>query len=94
MDATTSWRDKTTIQREGGTSRGDATTSRCDERTKGWRRAQRENEERRCDNKLAQRVGERVAQREDGERQCDNQLGERYPIILICEIHCHSLSSG
>ena len=36
----------------------------------------------------------RVAQREDGERQCDNQLGERYPIVSICEIHCHSLSSG
>ena len=33
-------------------------------------------------------------QREDGERQCDNQLGERYPIVSICEIHCHSLSSG
>ena len=68
---------RTTKQREGGASRGDATTSRRDERMIGWRGAQREDEERRCDNKLAQRVDERVAQREDGERQCNNQLAQQ-----------------
>jgi len=76
--ATTSWRD--------AKMRGDTTRQRDDERavhreatqqpsgaSRGWRGAQREDKERRCDNKLARRVDERVAQREDGERPCDNQ---------------------
>ena len=85
--ATTSWHDKTTIdgtthdetmrQQEGGASRGDATTSRCNEWMRGRRGAQREDEERQWDNKLVRRVDERVAQREDGERQCDNQLARQ-----------------
>ena len=54
--------------------RGDATTSRHDERTRGRRGAQQEDKERRCNNKLTQQVDKRVAQREDDERQCDNQL--------------------
>jgi hypothetical protein len=64
--------DKKTRRRESGVSRGDATTSQRDERTRGRRGAQREDKERQCVNKLAQRVDKRVAEREDGERQCDS----------------------
>ena len=66
-----------TRRREGSASRGDATTSRREERTRGWRGAQQEDKERQCDNKLARRVDERVAQRDDGERLCDNQLARQ-----------------
>ena len=54
--------------------RGDTTISQRDETTRGGHGAQQEDKERRCDNKLVQRVDERVAQREDGESQCNNQL--------------------
>ena len=66
--------NKTTRQQEGGTSRGDATTSWCNERMRERRRVQQEDKERLCDYKLARQVDERVVQREDGERQCNNQL--------------------
>ena len=45
--------DEMTRQQEGGTLRDDATTSQPGERTRGWRGAHREGEERRCNNKLA-----------------------------------------
>jgi hypothetical protein len=63
--------------REGGALRGDATTSQRNERTRRQLRVQREDEERRCNNKLVLQVDERVAQREDGKRQCHNQLGRQ-----------------
>jgi hypothetical protein len=53
-------------------SRGNATISRFNERTRGQHGAQREDKERRCNNKLVRRVDERVAQQEDDERQCNS----------------------
>ncbi len=53
-------------------SRGNATISRFNERTRGQHGTQREDKERRCNNKLVRRVDERVAQQEDDERQCNS----------------------
>ena len=69
------------MQQPDGATRQREAAQQDDETTRGWhvergrnnqpaRRehkwlAQREDEERRCDNKLARRVDERVAQRED-----------------------------
>jgi hypothetical protein len=61
-----------------GATRQQEAARRDDKRTRGWCGAQREDEEeRRCDNKLARQVDKRVAQREDGEGQCDNQLARQ-----------------
>jgi len=57
--------------------RNNQPVQRDKERTRGWHGAQREDEERRCDNKLARRVDKRVAQRDDGKRLCNNQLAQQ-----------------
>jgi hypothetical protein len=57
--------------------RGNATTSRRDERMRGRCGVQREDEQRRCTNKLVRRVDKRVTQQEDEERQCKNQLARQ-----------------
>ena len=50
------WHNKTTRRWEGGTLKGDATTSRRDKRMRGWHGVQWGLEERQCDNKLVRRV--------------------------------------
>jgi len=58
-------------RRESDASRGDATTSRHDNRMSGWR-----NERTRRGDLATGRLeeDETAAQREDGKRQCNNQL--------------------
>ena len=60
--------------------RGDAATSRRKEESRGRRGAQREDEERRCNNKLAQRVDERGNSASVGCYEFTTDFGSRFGI--------------
>ena len=78
---TTRWREGgVTRWLEGSASRGDATTSRREKEDKS--EAQQENEERQCNNKLAQQEDKRVAQQEDDKRKCD--INFKCAITVVC----------